>query len=273
MVLTGIERRFLQGLLADRPAVRRSQTSFDFSKHFGLGVLSGSVVQYRTVDFERAEQILQGLDAPTRALPQTASRADAAEYAGMSEKSGTRPPHADSIAVRGFGGCTLAGASLDMPFRCYAVLTLAEAKDAQADRILVVENLETFRELETYAWLPLRSGRVLAVWRGDRTAGGAEINALIQARSEPVWVFTDFDPAGLGIAQGLPRLDGLLLPTRAWLVATSRGDRGRELFFKSEAQWAPTLELATNAAVREAWTLLKELRAGVGQEGMRKATV
>ena len=54
----------------------------------------------------------------------------------------------------------------------------------------------------------------LVIYRGD-TQGGARadaVHALVSGTGLPVIAFVDFDPAGLVIASGLPRLDMVLAP-------------------------------------------------------------
>lgn len=270
MELSGTERRFLQELSAERPQQRRSAVALHFCTHFGIGSVAGRQVVYRESDFARAAQILAGLQAPATPLGAGASRADAAAFPGMSEKSGTRAPHADSVAVRPLGGCELAGRPLHAPARSYFVLTIEEATRVGARRLLFVENLETFRELERYRWLCAGEG-TLAIWRGDRTFSPADALAVVRARTEPVWAFTDFDPAGLGIALGLPRLQRLALPLAQWLTSAARGARARQLFFDSLPQWEAALSRADHPEIRTAWELMLQLRAGVSQEAMRDA--
>jgi hypothetical protein len=141
--------------------------------------------------------------------------------------------------------------------------------------VLLVENLETFRWIRDYRWLwetaALASRAVLVVYRGDTTLTAGDALELLRRRSEPVVAFTDFDPAGLGIAGALPRLDALALPHEAWLRNKARGTRAVELYERSRGQYEATLDAAAHPAIAPAWTLLKELRAGVAQEAMRDA--
>lgn len=272
MSLSTTDRKFLQQLLVDRPPERRSAVAFELCTGFGLGTASGRVVVYRSDDFARARQLLQGLKAPVTALGAAASRAEAAGYGGQSEKSGTRRPNANSVAVRAIGRCVLDGAELVCIPSSYHVLTVETAARVGADRLLVVENLETFREIESYQWLPTAGQNILAIWRGGFGLSPGDSAALIASRPEPVWGFYDFDPAGLGFAAGLPRLDSLLLPPAEWLESRADADHPRALYAKSEPQWGATLDRVEHPQIRAAWTLLKRLRAGLAQEGMRDLT-
>jgi len=141
-----------------------------------------------------------------------------------------------------------------------------------ADRIMVVENLETFRDLERYRWINYLGLRVLVIFRGDQGRSAGDSIQVLLRRSEPVWAFMDFDPAGLGLAASLPRLERVILPPSEWLRERARGARAVELFEASVAQWGGVLNAAAPPEIVKAWGLLASLRAGVAQESMRSAS-
>lgn len=269
MALDAVDRRFLQALVADRPPARRSDVAVAFCVNFGLGVQTGSRIEYSPPDFDRAAQLLQANELPVAGLQPGSARAEAARYGGMSEKSGTRSPHADSVAVKAIGTCALDGHTLRTPPGGYCVLRVADAQRVGADRLLVVENLESFREIEKYSWIHHGTDRVLVVFRGDYFLGAGDVNRLLARRSEPVWGFFDFDPAGLGMAAALPRLERLVLPEPEWLLRHAKGSRSIELFELSRPQWEHVLQAATHPQVAKAWEILRQTRAGIPQERMQ----
>lgn len=269
MALSKGDVAFLQGLVAQRPERKAfSRVGGWFVENYGLGAVVGRHLEYKPRHFEQAREILALNGLPVTPLAADASRADAARFGGQSEKSGSRSPWSDSVAVKWAGE---AGA-WNAP-GCFAVLTIEEACALACDRILLVENLETFRWIRDHRWLwetaTLAAGAVLVVYRGDTTVTASDALELLRRRSEPVVAFTDFDPAGLGIAAALPRLEALALPHEAWLRNKARGTRAVELYARSRGQYEATLDAAAHPAVAAAWTLLKELRAGVAQEAMR----
>lgn len=272
MAFSPNEVTFLQRLVAERPARRASsRVATWFCDNHGIGVGFARHIEYQERHFDKAVQLMQLHQVPVVPLGSQALRADAAAYAGISEKSQSAAPSAGEVAVTAVGECALAGWPIHPPVGGYVVLTVAQACAVRADRLLVVENRETFRQLETYAWLDFQGLRVLVLFRGDQRMSAAESMAVVRRRTEPVWAFFDFDPAGLGMAAGLPRLERLLLPPAEWIERRAKGARAVELYDNSLAQWSGMLAAAEHAGVRAAWQLMKRLGGGLAQEAMRDA--
>ncbi|MCX8017668.1 MAG: hypothetical protein N2690_07210 [Rhodocyclaceae bacterium] len=83
------------------------------------------------------------------------------------------------------------------------------------DAFVVVENYEAFLRIGCWCRLiPASVQRPVVVFRGS--AGQAAhldaLKRLLQQSHLPVWAFVDFDPAGMIIANSLPRLQGLITP-------------------------------------------------------------
>ncbi len=270
--LSPTEARFLQRLAADEPPRRPlSKSAAWFFEHYGLGTAYARHVEYLPRHFEQARELLNLHGISPSALSPDANRADAARFPGQSEKTQSRAPWSNTVAVK-VPASSLTPESPSSP-GAFAVLTVEQAIEVPCDRLLVVENLETFRYLEHYQWLHprLRRQRTLAIYRGDATTSTADASDVLRRRPEPVLAFTDFDPAGLGIAAALPRLQSLLLPHDQWLRDTARGARGLELFERSRVQYQAVLDAAEHPDIRQAWALMKSLSAGVAQEAMREA--
>jgi hypothetical protein len=265
------DKRFLQRLVTDAPDRRplgRSATWF--AEHFGLGTMFARHIEYLPRHIEQARELLRTHGLPVHPATPDASRADSAQYPGQSEKSQSRSPWSDSVAAKMFGGPP-GQLPLRVPAGAYLVLSVKQALGLRCSRLLVVENLETFRQLEDYKWLRLDEGpATLAVFRGDSRFNGADAAKVIELREEPVWAFMDFDPAGLGLAAALPRLERVVLPSEAWLRRAARGARALELFERSRAQYSSVLDAASHPHVCAAWGLQRIWRAGVAQEGMRE---
>ena len=269
------EVAFLHRLMAERPASRLAgPTASHFCENYSIGLAAGRSILYQEVHFQAIERLLAAHKLPPAPLKAGASRADAAQYGGMSEKSMSVAPGAGSIAVKACGPCVLAGRLLETPPGAYMVLTPEVAERVTCQRLMVVENLETFRMLEAYRWIDYRGLTVLAVYRGDLIHGVKEASNLIKARSEPVWGFFDFDPAGLVMANSLPagRLEQLVLPDQDWLRAAAReGTHGLELFASQLPVYGSVLAGADQPSVANAWRLMRELKSGVAQERMAGA--
>ncbi|MFZ9890001.1 MAG: DUF7281 domain-containing protein [Myxococcota bacterium] len=247
MTFTSHQIQFLQRLVSERPAQRRvGQVSQHFSEHYCIGTTVGRQVEYRDDHLRMAAELLRTHDLPVSPMAPGASRAEAAAFGGMSEKALSAAPHAGSIGVKCVGSCTLDGVPLCTPEGTYLVVTPQVASRIRCDRLMLVENLETFRQLERYGWIDYCGQSVLVIYRGDSALSVGEALQVIQARDERIWAFVDFDPAGLVIANALPpdRLERVVLPDQAMLRNAADTSRGRELFDEQEARAWPSLERA-----------------------------
>lgn len=271
MTFTSQQIQFLQRLVSERPSQRRvGEVSRQFSEHYSLGTVVGRQVEYRDEHLRMAEALLRTHDLPVSPMAPSATRADVAVFGGLSEKALSAAPHAGSIGVKCVGSCTLDGVALCTPEGTYLVVTPEVARRIRCDRLMLVENLETFRQLERYGWIDYLGSSVLVIYRGDSALSTGEALQLLRVRREPIWAFVDFDPAGLVIANALPagRLERIVLPEQAWLRKAANTSRGRQLFAEQEARARPGLERAVHQEVREAWAELTDLRSGVTQERM-----
>ncbi|MBU2761083.1 DUF7281 domain-containing protein [Acidithiobacillus sulfurivorans] len=83
----------------------------------------------------------------------------------------------------------------------------------------------------------------LILYRGDAQGGARTdaVHAMVQRTDLPVVAFFDYDPAGLVMAKGLPRLDSLLVPPLSILekAIQSRGliERYQEQVDKTPYEW------------------------------------
>lgn len=271
MTFSSQQIQFLQRLVSERPTQRRlGEVSRHFSEHYSIGATVGRQVEYRDDHLRMAAELLRTHDLPVNPMAPGATRAEVAVFGGMSEKALSAAPHAGSIGVKCVGSCTLYRVVLCTPQGSYLVVTPEVAGRIRCDRLMLVENLETFRQLERYGWIDYRGQSVLVIYRGDSALSVGEALQVIRARAEPIWAFVDFDPAGLVIANSLPpqRLERIILPKEAWLRQAAGTSRGRQLFDEQESRARPSLERATHSEVRRAWAVLAELRSAVTQERM-----
>ena len=274
MSFSAAQVTFLQRLVKERPPSRRAgDVAQFFCNHYSLGVSVGSQVEYHSAHYESAERLLRAHDLPVAAMGPLATRAESAAYGGMSEKSLSVAPHSKSVAVKCLGHCELDGHELYAPKGAYIVLTPTQAQRVICQRLMVVENLETFRTLESYSWIDRRGLDVLAIYRGDVELPNKDAAEVIQCRQEPLWGFFDFDPAGLMMANSLPagRLERVILPSQAWLEQAADTPRGRQLFDSQVASFGKVLDETVHSEVVALWRLMKRLRSAVTQERMFRA--
>jgi len=267
--LTAVQLAFLQRLFADKPASTPiTQVARYFNEHFGLGFLAGRSIDFSTSDHEKVCLLLQAYRQSAAPVPRNARRSQA-QRPGISEKIGTIPPNADSLAMKcAAGRCTIRGSDQIIGPAGYSVLGLDDALRVEVDCIMVVENMETFRHIADQLWIDYQQRNVLAVFHGDDRFKGDEVKHFLLARSEPVWAFMDFDPAGLGYASLLPRMQRLILPEASVLrIMVDRAER-TDLYAKNFPQWSRTLDAIESGPIAESWRLMKSLQSALPQEHM-----
>src|SRR4051794_29079068 len=109
MAFDPTELRFLQRLVKDRPErTPMTKVAAWFSEHHGMGVTFARHIEYQAHHHGMAEQLLRAHELPVTAMASDASRADAAVFAGMSEKTQSRPPMSDAVAMKVIGNGKLA---------------------------------------------------------------------------------------------------------------------------------------------------------------------
>lgn len=242
-----------------------SQTAEYFYADQRLGTPRGQQFSYTEEDWARAERILKAHGIAREEPARAGRRSDVTPRPGVNEKSGTQAPHSDSIAVKtAAGACLLDGEPISK--LGYTVLTFDQVQRVKAQRLMAIENMDTFRHLERCSWIDYEGLDVLAVFRGDNRLRADEALTALKARHEPVWAFYDFDPAGLGFASQLPRLERLVLPGR--LHEQVRAADQARLFVHHLHQWEDYLDACSIPIIQTAWRDLKELRAGLAQELM-----
>ena len=271
MSFSTIQVTFLQRLVSERPPSRRTgDLAQFFCEHYSLGASVGRRVEYRGDHYEAAELLLRVHDLPIAPMRPLATRAESAAFGGMSEKSFSAAPHSKSVAVKCFGHCRLDGRELYAPEGSYIVMTPEQAQRVISQRLMVVENLETFRTLESYSWIDFRGLDVLVIYRGDVELPNKDAAEVIRGRQEPIWGFFDFDPAGLMMANALPtgRLERVILPSHVWLQQAADTARGRQLFDSQVVPFGRVLDESVHLEVITLWQLMKRLRSAVTQERM-----
>lgn len=140
------------------------------------------------------------------------------------------------------------------------------------DGILLVENKQTFNDIwdvEEGLLVSTDFSNPLVLYRGD-AEGGARADAanrLITSVSIPVHAFVDFDPAGMVIAAGLPRLDKLVCPNLPEL-ARLLDDRGLSARFRKQLAATPmALErLEVDPLIGPVWAIIKRIGKALPQE-------
>lgn len=196
-----------------------------FCNEYNLGVRQGSSLVFTDANKVEIGQILKGelgIDPATTTADSWKSlgRAESLMLA-KDEKLTSRTVGDGRLRVKALPGRVLqvAGGGWLLPDRADLGIDLAAVLEREIghDALLIVENLQTFDDIHTVGpevMGNLSANDPLIIYRGD-TQGGARadaVHALVSGTGLPVIAFVDFDPAGLVIASGLPRLDMVLAP-------------------------------------------------------------
>lgn len=263
MSFTAAEAKFLQRLVADKPAFRRNEgVAQRILDGHGIGSASGARVSYTATDIESARRALSARGIPLDIVDTGFSRSEAAP--GLSEKSGARAVTEGLVAVIPLNtdrGQVSPGS--------FTAVHWEKAAAWACECVLECENLEAFLRLHEYTWLEnfIQGRTVLAVYRGGpqffRPGAAASLLARID---KPVLGFYDFDPAGLCIAAGEPNLEALCLPSWEGLLDKAKDMRRPSLYYPQLTAAQGTLEQLRHGPVFEAWTRLKKLKWGLDQE-------
>lgn len=266
MHISAIELKFLQGLLANSSDRSPSASAELFRRERNIGTRIGRKFIYAPEDVARAKSLLVALNLPLTAKDQPTDRAGAAVRPGISEKSGTLDPHANSVAFRIFAGRK----PVSQPG--YQVATVEEVGRLTPDLVVVVENFETLRQMERYKWVMERltsAGTTLALFRGDTIYRLDDAYRCMDALDCPVWGFHDFDPAGLHMSMSIRNLSEHLVPPQAVLHAAVEAKKRSDLYFSQFDQYAKTLAACSHPQIAALWALMKSLQKGLPQEWMR----
>ncbi|MBK1683921.1 DUF7281 domain-containing protein [Rhodoferax fermentans] len=266
MNLTPIELRFLQRLLADRRDRPHSASAERFYVDRKIGTPIGRKFVYSQEDVERVRSLLEALRLPLAASDQLIDRADAVLRPGISEKSGTVNPHANTVAFKVFAG----GSPTTRPG--YQVASVEEVAGLTPDLVMVVENFETLRQLERYQWVIDRLTSVktaLTIFKGDNIYRLDDAQNCISLFDCPVWGFHDFDPAGLHMSLSIRNIEEHLVPPQGLLAAAVVAQKRSDLYFNQYNQYAGALDLCDHPQIAALWSLMKRWQKGLPQEWMR----
>ena len=273
MTIDKQEVDYLLRLCQERPPKRRlGAVARRLQQEYRIGRTSGLAILYTSECYQRAASLLKliGIDPETPASAWAqGGRAEAAALGG-SEKWSPTAVHAGMVAVKALPGrMLLIGATeLRLPQGAHLEIDAAEVVGSVHTSLLIVENFESFRYCGRWEGLDLTrcGGNPLLIYRGDSSGVRADaVVELITLSEKPVFAAYDLDPAGLGLALGLPRLDGFIRPSDQHLESWI--ERGRvDLYLNQVGQWGALLDKATHPDIAIIWTLLRKHGKGVPQE-------
>lgn len=258
-----------------REAFRPRQELAQLLRDNNIGSWKGDRVTLLPLARERLWDLLEQVHGVPRGTSSDAweglSRVEALDLS-VNEKGTGRAVRSERIAVKPMPGQPLSlgnqqiympdGASLDIEVAMMSRLT-------SHDTLIFVENWEAFANFHQLNFdIPEALRNAVLLYRGDVAAyPSAAAHEALRAASQPVWVFSDPDPAGLMIALRAPRRAGLLWPSPQSLkavFASGRGDRAR--YLEQLPQVQELLEQRPDPEIDSYWQVIKAAGRALPQE-------
>jgi hypothetical protein len=244
----------------------------DFSDAYRIGRSKGASLLFDQEDKTRMREILtaEGIDPSTDSAAWGGISRSEALNLGPNEKFASTPVKRHRVAIKTLPGkpLRLDDEALMLPRGCHLD---AEGPTVVGllthETVLLVENWESFNRIHDSALdLSPAGENPLVVWRGDRSDTRADhALALLKALKVPVWAFVDYDPAGLLIAGGLPRLAGIVAPEVERLerdLAHGLPERYRDQLPMAAA----ALDASKSEPVRRLWAVIRRYGRALPQE-------
>lgn len=249
-----------------------SKTLIHFSAEYGIGRSKGARLLFDAEDKALVREFLraEGIDPATEpAAWDRLTRAQALEL-GPNEKFASTPVKRDRIAIKALPQrpVRLAGEMLRLPAACHLDIDGPMSAALLAHKTaLLVENWECFNRIDAIDLdLSPAGDDPVIIWRGDGSDTRAhQALALLRALDIPIWAFVDYDPAGLLIAERLPRLAGIITPEPVRLEE----DLSRGLADRYQAQLpmaAAALDASKQEPVRRLWSIVRRHGRALPQE-------
>jgi hypothetical protein len=190
--------------------------------------------------------------------------------AGLGGSFAATPVKRQRVAIKTQPGkpLHLNGRALILPPACHLdVEGPALAGLLAHDTVLLVENWEPFNRIQDVdVDLSLAGDNPLILWRGDRSDTRTDhALAFLRALDLPVWAFVDYDPAGLLIADGLPRLAGIVAPEPDRLER-DLADGLPERYQAQLPMATAALDASGNEQVRALWAVIRRHGRALPQE-------
>ncbi len=284
-----IDKRLINTLLdvlhSPDSRIRASKGLRAFCEEYNLGMMQGASLAFSENDKTEIGRILHGEMGIDPATTTSASwkQLDRAQSLGLAhdEKLSGHSVGAGRLRLKTLAGQPLqvAGGNWRLPSRADLGLDLEAVLGSRIghDALLVVENLQTFEDIHevgTDVTGGLAGLNPLVLYRGDAQGGARAdaVHALIERTTLPVYAFVDFDPAGLVIASGLPRLDQVLSPEFVKLEALIRTSGITQRYLVQVAAASYALErMESDPRIASLWDVIRRAGKALPQEFFHRA--
>ncbi|MBA4284714.1 MAG: hypothetical protein C0434_04205 [Xanthomonadaceae bacterium] len=268
-VLDLTDIRYLRGVAGGAKTDQApSAVARRFSKEYDIGRLVSGRIVFAPEDAGRAADILTRAAIPIEPPTELFTRADAALSGLPSEKSGSRGPYQGAVLVRALNDGVMVGGDPIQPRPGFShLIDLEVAARAQCDIVLWVENLETFRRLDRYLWIAKDQGSIFALYRGDTNLNMATSTLALAGRPR-VWLFVDYDPAGIVIADAASvraSVERVIVPSLDWLEGRL-AENGRADLYHIQKRFWQAASAARHPDLQAIWERVARHQKGLPQE-------
>lgn len=134
--------------------------------------------------------------------------------------------------------------------------------------VILTENALVFEKFEDLNFpIPKDLSQYIVVFRGDPKNPQDVCEDFLKQSDLPVFVFPDFDPAGLGMAQKVPGFKGILWPgVDTLLHLFNQGEGNRSRYLTQVSQYKTVLDNASHPDILTVWNIIDKNGAGIMQE-------
>lgn len=241
---------------------------------FGLGYKRGESVYFSQADRAEMRSLLTAKGYSITNEPMAGMSRSQRLDVTPNEKAGRERVKQNRVSVKAMGMQPLLidGQQIWLPPETHLDADWTKLAGSIGHRcIMVVENYENFNRIHATTFdLPTPFESPLVVYRGD--ANESRMDNVMQFLSKldlPVLAFVDIDPAGIVIANQLPRLAGIVAPEMAILEELLRAPQtGRRDLFQSQYPGCRHVleNLSAGSPCEPLWNIISDHKSGLVQE-------
>lgn len=240
----------------------------------GIGTKRGKSAYFTVKDRAKIREWLQAKGFSIEQIDLTGMPRSERLMVTPNEKAGGESIKRNRISIKALAGQPLMidGESIRLPAESHLDVDWTKiAEQIDHSCVMVVENYENFNRIhETKFDLPEAFGSPLVIYHGDPNESRLDnVQQFLNHINLSVLAFMDIDPAGIFMANKLPKLVAMMAPSKDRLemqLGSPRTGR-RDLFHSQYLNYGNALNsLPTNSPCFILWSLVDKHRAGIVQE-------
>lgn len=240
----------------------------------GIGTKRGKSAYFTVKDRAKIREWLQAKGFSIEQIDLTGMPRSERLMVTPNEKAGGESIKRNRISIKALAGQPLMidGESIRLPAESHLDVDWTKiAEQIDHSCVMVVENYENFNRIHEIKFdLPEAFGSPLVIYHGDPNESRLDnVQQFLNHINLSVLAFMDIDPAGIFMANKLPKLVAMMAPSKDRLemqLGSPRTGR-RDLFHSQYLNYGNALNsLPTNSPCFILWSLVDKHRAGIVQE-------